>query len=171
MTDSISGNQRFRVPFRVPVLLPSAAEPSMNFNNSQMTHFLSFVCVFKSKVPRHAFLGATKKKKDFCSGWRLVTESYSRDRGKQNGAILTIFSLIINYHLGLQVWERSFKPFVISRMFSAGVFIVALALIRACVWFCFNFVSLLPFLTFLFICRGGWGGKDQCLILYLLTDL
>ena len=37
--------------------------------------------------------------------------------------------------------------------------------------FCFNFVSLLPFLIFLFICRGGWGGKPQCLILYLLTDL
>ena len=56
-------------------------------------------------------------------------------------------------------------------MFSAGVFIVSLALIRACVWFCFNFVSLLPFLTFLFICRGGWGGKPQCFIFYLLTDL
>ena len=34
----------------------------MNFNNSILTHFLSFVCVFESKVPRHAFLGAAKKK-------------------------------------------------------------------------------------------------------------
>ena len=40
-------------------------------------------------------------------------------------------------------------------MFSAGVFIVSLASIRACVWFCFNFVSLLPFLTFLFILGVG----------------
>ena len=56
-------NQRFRVPFRVPVLFPSAPEPSMNFNNSKLAHFLSFLCVFESKVPRHAFLGATKKKK------------------------------------------------------------------------------------------------------------
>ena len=56
-------------------------------------------------------------------------------------------------------------------MFSTGVFIVSLALIRACVWSCFNFVSLLPFLIFLFICRGGWGGKPQCFIFYLLTDL
>ena len=37
----------------------------MNFNNSQLTHFLSVVCVFESKVPRHAFLGATKKEKSF----------------------------------------------------------------------------------------------------------
>ena len=36
----------------------------MNFNRSQLTHFLSFVCVFESKVPRHAFLEATKKKKN-----------------------------------------------------------------------------------------------------------
>ena len=52
---------------------------------------------FESKVPRHAFLGATEKNKqtDFCSGRRLVTESCSRDRGKQNGAIVTIFSLIV----------------------------------------------------------------------------
>ena len=33
----------------------------MNFNNSKVTHFLSFVCAFESKVPRHAFLGATEK--------------------------------------------------------------------------------------------------------------
>ena len=71
----------------------------MNVNNSQLTHFLSFVCVFESKVPRHAFLEATKKKKKqqqkmkFCSCRRAVTESYNRDRGKQNGAIVTIFSL------------------------------------------------------------------------------
>ena len=67
----------------------------MNFKNSKLTHFLSFVCVFESKVPRHPFLEATKKKKmKFCSRRRLVTESYSRDRGKQNSAIVTIFSLI-----------------------------------------------------------------------------
>ena len=36
----------------------------MNFDNSQLTHFLSFVCVFESKVPRHAFLEATKKKNE-----------------------------------------------------------------------------------------------------------
>ena len=30
----------------------------------------------------------------FCSCRHLVTESYSRNRGKQNGAIVTIFSLI-----------------------------------------------------------------------------
>ena len=68
----------------------------MNFNRSQLTHFLSFVCVFESKVPRHAFLEATKKKKrSFANACRhLVTESYSRNRGKQNGAIVTIFSLI-----------------------------------------------------------------------------
>ena len=35
----------------------------MNFNNSKLTHFLSFVCVVESKVPRHAFLGATEKNK------------------------------------------------------------------------------------------------------------
>ena len=96
----------------------------MNFNRSQLTHFLSFVCVFESKVPRHAFLKATDKKKmKFCSCRRLVTESYSHDRGKQNGAIVTI----------LQVQEISFKAFVISRMFSSGVFIVSVALIRSCV--------------------------------------
>ena len=33
----------------------------MHLNNSILTHFLSFVCVFESKVPRHAFLEATKK--------------------------------------------------------------------------------------------------------------
>ena len=68
----------------------------MNFNNSKLTHFLSFVCVFESKVPRHAFLEATKKKKKrkFCSCRRSVTESYNRDLGKQNGVIVTIFSLI-----------------------------------------------------------------------------
>ena len=36
----------------------------MNFNNSKLTHFLSFVCVFESKVLRHAFLEATEKKKN-----------------------------------------------------------------------------------------------------------
>ena len=61
--------------------------------------------------------------------------------------------------------------YVISRMSSASIFIVSLALIRVCVWFCFNFFSLLACLTFLFICRGGWGGKPQCFICYLLTDL
>ena len=67
----------------------------MNFNNSKLTHFLSFVCVFESKVPRHAFLEATKKKKrSFAKCRHLVTESYSLNRGKQNGAIVTIFSLI-----------------------------------------------------------------------------
>ena len=35
----------------------------MNFNRSQLTHFLIFVCVFESKVPRHAFLEATDQKK------------------------------------------------------------------------------------------------------------
>ena len=66
----------------------------MNFNRSQLTHFLSFVCVFESKVPRHAFLKATDKKKmKFCSCRRLVTESYSHDRGKQNGAIVTILQV------------------------------------------------------------------------------
>ena len=64
----------------------------MNFNNSKLTHFLSFVCVFESKVPRHEFLEARKKKKFSCRD--LVTESYSRNRGKQNGAIVAIFSLI-----------------------------------------------------------------------------
>ena len=66
----------------------------MNFNNSKLTHFLSFVCVLESKVLRHAFSEATKKKMKFCSCRHLVTESYSRNRGKQNGAIVTIFSLI-----------------------------------------------------------------------------
>ena len=66
----------------------------MNFNNSKLTHFLSFVCVVESKVPRHAFLEATKEKKmKFCSLRRLETELHGRDR-KQNGAIVTIFSLI-----------------------------------------------------------------------------
>ena len=36
----------------------------MNFNNSKLTHFLSFVCVFESKVLRHAFLEATEKKNE-----------------------------------------------------------------------------------------------------------
>ena len=67
----------------------------MNFNNSKVTHFLSFVCVFESKVPRHA-LRSREKRMKFCSSRRLVTESYSRDRGKQNGAIVTIFNLISN---------------------------------------------------------------------------
>ena len=35
----------------------------MNINNSKLTHFLSFVCVVESKVPRRAFLEATKEKK------------------------------------------------------------------------------------------------------------
>ena len=35
----------------------------MNFNNPKLSLFLSFVCVFESKVPRHAFLEATKKNK------------------------------------------------------------------------------------------------------------
>ena len=56
-------------------------------------------------------------------------------------------------------------------MFSSGVFIVSLALTGGFVWLCFNFVTLLPFLTFLFISRGGWGGKPQYFIFYLLTDL
>ena len=37
----------------------------MNFNNSQLTHFLSFVCVFESEVTRGAFLEATKKTRSF----------------------------------------------------------------------------------------------------------
>ena len=68
----------------------------MNFNRLQLTHFLSFVCVFESKVPRHAFLEATDThthKMKFCSCRRLVTESYSHDRGKQNGAIVTILQV------------------------------------------------------------------------------
>ena len=67
----------------------------MNFNRSQLTYFLSFVCDFESKVPRHAFLEVTDKKKKmkFCSCGRLVTESYSHDRGKQNGAIVTILQV------------------------------------------------------------------------------
>ena len=36
----------------------------MNFNNSKLTHFLSFVCVVESKVPCHALLEATKEKKN-----------------------------------------------------------------------------------------------------------
>ena len=64
--------------------------------------------------------------------------------------------------------EVAIKAFVNSRMFSSGVFIFLLALIRSYVWFYFNFVSLLPFLIFLFICRGGSGGKPQCFI--LLTE-
>ena len=102
----------------------------------------------------------------FCSCRHLVTESYSRNRGKQNGAIVTIFSLI-TIILVFKSRKKVLKV-VISRMFLSGVFIVSLALVRACVWFWFNFVSLLPFLTFLFICRGGWGGKAQCFI--LLTE-
>ena len=54
----------------------------------------SLLFVFESKVPHHAFLGATKKKMEFCLYRRLVTESYSRNRGKQNGAIVIIFSFI-----------------------------------------------------------------------------
>ena len=36
----------------------------MNFDNSKLTHFLSSFCVVESKVPRHAFLEATKEKKN-----------------------------------------------------------------------------------------------------------
>ena len=70
----------------------------MNFNNSKLTHFLSFVCVFESKVLRHAFLEATKKKKmKFClCKKRLVTESYGRDRGKQNGPIVLYLVLSLS---------------------------------------------------------------------------
>ena len=100
--------------------------------------------------------------------FNLVTESYSRDRGKQNGAIVTIFSLITIFLVFKSRKEVVIKAFVNSRMFSSGVFIFLLALIRSCVWFYFNFVSLLPFLIFLFICRGGSGGKPQCFI--LLTE-
>ena len=104
----------------------------------------------------------------FC-WWRcLVTESYGRDRGKQNGAIVTIFNLITIFVVFKSRKEVVIKAFLNSRMFLSGVFIVSLALIRSCVWFCFNFVYLLPFLIFLFICRGGWGGKTQCFI--LLTE-
>ena len=104
----------------------------------------------------------------FC-WWRcLVTESYGRDRGKQNGAIVTIFNLITIFVVFKSRKEVVIKAFLNSRMFLSGVFIVSLALIRSCVWFCFNFVYLLPFLIFLFICRGGWGGKPQCFI--LLTE-
>ena len=46
----------------------------MHLNNSILTHFLSFVCVFESKVPRHAFLGAAKKH-NFWSCWRLVNNN------------------------------------------------------------------------------------------------
>ena len=103
----------------------------MNFNNSKLAHFLSFVCVFESKVPRHAFLEATKKKKNEVFLCRhLVTESYSRNRGKQNGAIVTIFSLI-TIILVFKSRKKVLKV-VISRMFLSGVFIVSLALVRAC---------------------------------------
>ena len=37
----------------------------MDFNNSKLTHFLFFVSVFESKVPRNAFLGAAKKEWSF----------------------------------------------------------------------------------------------------------
>ena len=104
----------------------------------------------------------------FC-WWRcLVTESYGRDRGKQNGAIVTIFNLITIFVVFKSRKEVVIKAFLNSRMFSSGVFIFSLALIRSWVWFYFNFVCLLPFLIFLFICRGGWGGKPQCFI--LLTE-
>ena len=33
------------------ILFPAASEPSMNFDNSKLTHFLAFVCVLESKVP------------------------------------------------------------------------------------------------------------------------
>ena len=136
----------------------------MNINNSKLTHFLSFVCVVESKVPRHAFLEATKEKKmKFCSWRRLETESYGRDRGKQNGAIVTLFNLITIFVVFKSRKEVVIKAFLNSRMFSSGVFIDSLALIRSYVWF-----YLLRFLAFLFICRGGWGGKAQCFI--LLTE-
>ena len=105
----------------------------MNFNNPKLSHFPSFVCVFESKVPRHAFLEATKKKIKFCSWRRLVTESYGRDRGKQNGAIVTIFNLITIFVVFKSRKEVVIKAFLNSRMFSSGVFIFSLALIRSCV--------------------------------------
>ena len=52
---------------------------------------------FSLKFPVTHFRSHEKKKKEkmnFCSCRRAVTESYNRDRGKQNGAIVTIFSLI-----------------------------------------------------------------------------
>ena len=33
------------------ILFPAASEPSMNFDNSKLTHFLAFVCVLGSRVP------------------------------------------------------------------------------------------------------------------------
>ena len=33
------------------ILFPAACEPSVNFDNSKLTHFLPFVCVLESKVP------------------------------------------------------------------------------------------------------------------------
>ena len=65
--------------------------------------------------------------------FNLVTESYSRDRGKQNGAIVTIFSLITIFLVFKSRKEVVIKAFVNSRMFSSGVFIFLLALIRSCV--------------------------------------
>ena len=84
----------------------------MNFNNSKLTHFLSFVCVFESKVPCHALLEATK--------------------------VLLVKTL------------RKWVVWSWSALISSAYFL---------------------FFTFLFICRGGWGGKPQCFIFYLLTDL
>ena len=104
----------------------------------------------------------------FCSCRRAVTESYNRDRGKQNGAIVTIFSLItiiLVYKSRKEVLKLLLSWGCFLRVFSSSR---CMALIRSCVWFCFNFVRILAFLTFLFICRGGWGGKAQCFI--LLTE-
>ena len=63
--------------------------------------------------------------------FHFVTESYSRDRGKQNGDIVTIFSLI-TIILVFKSRKKVLKV-VISRMFLSVVFIVSLALVRACV--------------------------------------
>ena len=63
--------------------------------------------------------------------FNFVTESYSRDGGKQNGDIVTTFSLI-TIILVFKSRKKVLKV-VISRMFLSGVFIVSLALVRACV--------------------------------------
>ena len=99
----------------------------MNFNNSKLTYFLSFVFVFELSSPSRIF------KMKVCSCRRLVTESYSRDRGKPNGAIVTIFKLITIFLVLKSRKEDVIKAFLNSRMFLSGVFIVSLASIRACV--------------------------------------
>ena len=103
-----------------------------------------------------------------CWWRRLVTESYGRDRGKQNGAIVTIFNLITIFVVFKSRKEVVIKAFLNSRMFSSGVFIFSRAMIRSCVWFCFNFVCLLPFPFSYFSVGVGEGGKAQCFI--LLTE-